>query len=285
MFNNIVGIKPSLGLVSTNGLVPACRTLDCVSIFATSVDDAWAVLATISVYDPDDAYSRNRSLGALTAPSRGYRLGVPRADQRLFFGDARAASDYDAALTRLARLGHSLAEVDLEPFYETARLLYAGPWVAERYLAARHVIEKNPDALHPVTREIIGGGAKLRATDAFAAFYRLEELRRVAAQTFSRVDALALPTAPTIYTCEEVLKDPIGLNSRLGTYTNFVNLLDLCGTAVPASLHSDNTPFGITILAPGGADALAASIARQFHADTKLPAGMLRAEALGVPAK
>ena len=273
MLNNIVGLKPSLGLVSTRGVVPACRTLDCVSIFAVDTDGAWTALSAIAGYDARDPYSRARPLGTIASMSRGCRLGVPRIGQRLFFDDTRASSGYEAALARLARLGCSIAEIDIEPFYETARLLYEGPWVAERYLAARRVIETQPDALHPVTREIIAGGAKPRATEAFEAFYRLEELRRVAAETFRQLDALALPTAPTVYTCEQVLADPIRLNARLGTYTNFANLLDLCGVAVPAALHADRTPFGVTFLAPAGSDAVVASIARQFHADTGLPAG------------
>lgn len=278
MLNNIVGLKPSLGLVSTRGVVPACRTLDCVSIFAADTDGAWATLSVIAKYDPGDAYSRARPLGTLASRSQRRSLGVPRPNQRLFFDDTRAASDFDAAITRLVRLGHSISEFDIEPFYETARLLYEGPWVAERYLAARRIIETRPDALHPVTREIIAGGARPRATEAFEAFYRLEELRRLAAETFKHLDALLLPTAPTVYTCEQVLADPIRLNSRLGTYTNFVNLLDLCGIAVPAALHADHTPFGVTFLAPGGNDALITSIARQFHADTALQAGATGAE-------
>lgn len=273
MLNNIVGLKPSLGLVSTHGVVPACRTLDCVSIFALSVDDAWTALEAIAGYDAADIYSRERQIGQLGAAPRGCTLGVPRADQRLFFGDARAASDYQAALDRLTRLGYALAEIDMTPFYETARLLYEGPWVAERYLAAKSVIEKDESALHPVTRQIIAAGAALRATDAFAAFYRLEALRRAVADIFKRIDALALPTAPTVYTIAQVNADPIRLNSNLGTYTNFVNLLDLCGVAVPAALHEDGTPFGISIIAPGGKDALAAAVARQFHADTGLTPG------------
>jgi allophanate hydrolase len=273
MLNNIVGIKPSLGLVSTRGVVPACRTLDCVSVFAADIDDAWTALTAIAGYDTDDPYSRKRSLGTLELQTSGYTLGVPRMSQRLFFGDTRASLDYGAALARLSRLGYSITEIDIEPFFETARLLYEGPWVAERYLAARRIIETQPDALHPVTREIIAGGAKPRATEAFEAFYRLEELRRVAAETFRQLDALALPTAPTVYTCEQVLADPIRLNTRLGTYTNFVNLLDLCGVAVPAVLHADHTPFGVTFLAPAGKDAVVASIARQFHADTGLSTG------------
>ena len=273
MLNNIVGLKPSLGLVSTQGVVPACRTLDCVSIFARSVDDAWTVLEAIAGYDAADIYSREGLIGPLGAAPTGCTLGVPRAAQRLFFGDARAASDYDAALARLRRLGYALTEIDMAPFYETARLLYEGPWVAERYLAARSVIEKDESALHPVTRQIIAAGAALRAADAFESFYRLEALRRAAADVFKAIDALALPTAPTVYTIEAVNADPFRLNSNLGTYTNFVNLLDLCGVAVPAALHADGTPFGISILALGGKDALAASIARHFHADTGLVPG------------
>ncbi len=272
MLNNIVGLKPSLGLVSARGVVPACRTLDCVSIFALSVDDAWAALTAVAAYDAADIYSRDRTIGRLGSALRG-TLGVPRADQRLFFGDARAASDYDAALGRLTRLGYATTEIDMAPFYEAARLLYEGPWVAERYLAAKRVIEKDPRALHPVTRQIIGAGARLRTTDAFDAFYRLEALRRAATEIFLRIDALALPTAPTVYTVEQINADPIQLNSNLGIYTNFANLLDLCSVAVPAALHADGTPFGVSIIAPGGEDALAAAIARHFHADTALPAG------------
>lgn len=274
MLNNIVGLKPSLGLVSTHGVVPACRTLDCVSIFARGVDDAWAALEAIAGYDAADVYSRDRTIGTLGSTPRSCTLGMPRTEQRLFFGDSRAALDYEAALARLKRLGHSLVEIDMAPFYETARLLYEGPWVAERYLVARRVIESNPDALHPVTRQIIGAGAHLHATDAFETFYKLEALRRVAADAFKTVDALALPTAPAVYTVEQVNADPIGLNSNLGTYTNFVNLLDLCSVAVPAALHDDGTPFGISIIAPGGEDALAAAIARHFHVDTALPPGV-----------
>ena len=273
MYNNIVGLKPSLGLISTKGVVPACRSLDCVSIFALTVDDAWATLAAIAGYDSVDPYARERRVGTLARRTAGCRLGAPRAAQRLFFGDARAASDFDGALARLAKLGHAIDEVDMAPFYETARLLYEGPWLAERTIAPRRIIESEPSGLHPVTRQIIAPGAALLATDAFEAFYRLEALRKLAAETFARIDALVCPTAPTAYTVEQVLADPIELNSRLGTYTNFGNLLDLCGVAVPAALHADATPFGITILAPAAADSLAASIARGFQADTGLRPG------------
>jgi allophanate hydrolase len=276
MLNNIVGFKPSLGLISTYGVVPACRTLDCVSVFALTVDDAWLALETIAGVDRNDAYSRDRPLGALGEMPSRFVVGVPRVRERVFFGDGQAATNYEAALARLARLGGTIVEIEIEPFYETARLLYEGPWLAERYAVVRSLLASAPGAMHPVTREIIVDGAKSSAVDAFTAFYRLEELRRVVEHTLGGVDLLALPTAPTVYTVEQVLADPIRLNSRLGAYTNFVNLLDLCGLALPAALD-ERRPFGITLLARGGSDARLASIGRAFHADTALPLGAIAA--------
>ena len=272
--NNIVGLKPSLGLVSTYGVVPACRTLDCVSVFALTVDDAWMALSVMAGKDEKDPYSRERALHNPGPMHAHMKLGVPRPGQRLFFGDRVFEASYGAALERLAKLGCDIIEIDIEPFYETARLLYEGPWVAERTITVRSLLASDPEAIHPVTREIILSGLRPTAIDAFTAFYKLEELRRVAENTFRQVDALALPTAPTAYTVRQVLADPIQLNSRLGTYTNFVNLLDLCGLALPAAVN-DGVPFGITLLAPGGEDAKLAEIGRVFHADTQLPLGAL----------
>ena len=275
MLNNIVGLKPSVGMVSTAGMVPACRTLDCVSVFTLTVDDAATALAAITGPDAADPYSRDRPLAALTPLALPFRLGVPRPGQLLFFGDRAAAAAYDQALERWTKLGARFIEIDLEPFYETARLLYEGPWVAERYLVVRDLLASSPNDVHPVTREIVLAGQRQSAADAFAAFYRLEELRGASRRLLADVDALMLPTAPTTYTVEQVRANPIELNSRLGTYTNFVNLLDLCGLALPASRQPDGTPFGITLLAPGGHDAQLASLGRSFHADTKLPLGAL----------
>jgi allophanate hydrolase len=273
---NIVGLKPSLGLVSTAGLVPACRTLDCVSVFALTTDDAFAALAVLAGPDAADPYSRARPPGLLGAMPSGIRLGVPPPGQRLFFGDRRSAAAYEAAIADFAGLGAAMVEIDMEPFYETARLLYAGPWVAERYLAARALIASAPEAMHAVTRDIILAGARPSAVEAFEAFYRLEGLRRMRDHVFAEIDALLLPTVPTVYTIAEVLADPFELNSRLGTYTNFVNLLELCGLAIPAAMHADGTPFGVTLLGPAGHDAMLASIGRVFHAATGLPLGALR---------
>ena len=273
MLNNIVGLKPSLGMISTAGLVPACRTLDCISVFALTVDDAALALSVMAGPDQADPFSRDRPLGAITQLPANLRLGVPRNGQLIFFGDKKAEAAYGEALKRWTALGATLVEFDLEPFYETARLLYEGPWVAERYLVIRNLLASAPDSIHPVTREITAAGARLTAADTFSALYRLQGLRKIAERTFANIDALVLPTAPTAYTTAQVLANPIELNSRLGTYTNFVNLLDLCGLALPAAMRADGIPFGITLLAPAGRDALLASIGRVFHADTKLTLG------------
>jgi len=275
-FGNIVGLKPSRGLVSTAGVVPACRTLDCVSVFTLTVDDAMTMLSVIAAPDPADAQSRPRVAHGSGPMPEGLRLGVPLSGQRLFFGDHVSQAAYEAALAQFALLGAKIVEIDIEPFYAAARLLYEGPWVAERYLTARALIASSPESLHPVTRQVILAGAHGTAADAFAAFYQLEDLRRVRDHTFRAIDALVLPTAPTIYTIEQVLADPIGLNSRLGTYTNFVNLLDMCGLAVPASMRPDGTPFGVTLLGLAGEDAALAAIGREFHAATGLSLGALK---------
>jgi allophanate hydrolase len=283
-FNSIVGLKPSLGMISTNGVVPACRTLDCISIFALTVDDASAALAVVAGPDAADSYSRNRPLGRPGAMPPHIKLGVPLPGQRLFFGDKDYEAGYADALARLAKLGCDIVEIDIEPFYETARLLYEGPWLAERTIVAQKLLASDPDAIHPVTREITVGGLRPTAIDAFTAFYKLERLRRVSDYIFAnQIDALVLPTAPTTYTVKQVLADPIQLNSRLGTYTNFVNLLDLCGLALPASMTGKGLPFGITLLAPGGLDTRLAEIGRVFHADTHLPLGALKVPQPALP--
>jgi allophanate hydrolase len=239
-----------------------------------------AALQVMAGPDGADPFSRNRSLTGMTEFPCELRLGIPRPGQLIFFGDKASEKAYGEALKRWTSLGATLVEFDLEPFYETARLLYEGPWVAERYLVIRNLLASSPDSIHPVTREITAAGARLTAADTFAALYRLQALRRTAERAFLGIDAIVLPTAPTVYSTAQVLANPIELNSRLGTYTNFVNLLDLCGLALPASMRGDGIPFGITLLAPAGRDAELASIGRVFHADTKLPIG---AKALAQP--
>ena len=264
--NGIVGLKPSLGALSTSGVVPACRTLDTISVFARNVADAFAVYEAACAFDESDAYARLFPPPALSALPGGIRLGVPRADQRQFFDDANAAEAFSQDLELARSLGARIVEFDFEPFAEVARALYEGPWVAERYSAVKALIESNPGALHPVTRAIIEGARKFDAVAAFEAFYRLADQKRKTAHVWSEFDAMLVPTAPRLYTIAEVEADPIRLNSRLGTYTNFVNLLDLCAIAVPSSLRGDGLPSSVTLIAPSGADGLIAGVAAAIHA-------------------
>ena len=266
-FNNIVGLKSTRGLLSTRGVVPACRTLDCVSIFALATADAADVFRVVAVFDPDDPFSRRRPAGSESGKIAlpGARLGVPAAGDLNFFGNSDAERLFAAAVHRAAGLGATIVEIDYAPFLETARLLYEGPWVAERYQAIRDFIDTQPDSLHPVIRTIIGGGANPSAADAFAADYRLRELRRQIEPVWSDIDALLTPTAGTIYTIEQVEADPVQLNSNLGTYTNYMNLLDLCGIAVPAGFQADGLPFGVTVAAPAFRDSALLPLADALH--------------------
>ena len=270
---NLVGLKPSLGLVPTAGVVPACRTLDCVSVFATTVDDAWAVLAVVAGPDEADPFSRPVALGRPGAPSPRLRLGVPAPADRDFDGDDDARASFDAALARAEALGASLVTVDMQPLYETARLLYDGPWVAERFLAIRDLLASEPEAIMPVIREVVAGKPLPDAADTFAARYRLAELALAAGRLFKGIDALLVPTAPRPVTVAQMAQDPIGQNSLLGRYTNFVNLLDLCALAIPASLSQDGTAAGVTLIAPSGHDAALAAFGRALHAAAGLTLG------------
>jgi allophanate hydrolase len=214
-FNNIVGLKPTRGLISCAGVVPACRTLDCVSVFALTADDALAVLRVAAGFDPRDAYSRAGTAGPAVRP-KAFRFGVLRADQREFFGDAEATAEYERGIARLTAMGGTPVEFDYAPFLATAKLLYDGPWVAERYAVIRELYASNPDAIHPVTRAICANGLKYSAAATFEGFYRLEELRAAARGVWDSVGVLFVPTSGTIYTIEQIKADPIRLNANLG---------------------------------------------------------------------
>jgi allophanate hydrolase len=259
--NGIVGLKPSLGALSASGVVPACRTLDTISVFAGDVGDAFRVYQEACAFDEGDAYSRAFPPPAISAFPSGLRLGVPRPDQRQFFDDADSSAAFSRDLQHVESLGARIVEFDFEPFAEVARALYEGPWVAERYAAVKSLIETNPEALHPVTRAIIESARKFDAVAAFEAFYRLAGQKRKTSRVWSQFDAMAVPTIPRLYTVAEVEADPIRLNSKLGTYTNFVNLLDLCAIAVPSGLRADGLPSSVTLIAPAGADGLIAGLA------------------------
>lgn len=264
--NRIVGLKPSVGAVSTRGVVPACRTLDCVSVFAGSVDDAFTATRVMAVADPLDAYQRPLALGAPGAVAPGLKVGIPRTGERRFFGDALQEAAFDAALDVVRGLGATLVEIDMAPFYETAALLYEGPWVAERHAATRAFLAEQPDEMHPTTRRVIEGAIGRTATEAFEAGYRLMELKRVTAPTWRAIDLMLVPTAPISPTLADLAADPIGPNSRLGTYTNFVNLLDLAALAVPGPDRADGRAAGVTLIGPRGSDARLASFGRLIPA-------------------
>jgi allophanate hydrolase len=274
-FNNIVGLKPTRGLVSTRGVVPACRSLDCVSVFALTVPDAAAVLDAIRGPDPLDACSREppAGFGCLgTVPAR-FAFGVPCPQQREFSGDTDAALLFESAIARMQSLGGEPVEVDIGPFLEAARLLYRGAWLAERMAAIDGAIGARRDMLHEVTRRVIAGGDAVSGVAAFRDRHRLAEFRQQTQPVWKRIDLLLLPTAGTIYRIAEIEADPIGLNERLGRYTNFTNLLDLAAVAVPGGFRRDGMPVGVTLLGPAFHDPLLAAIGAAFHAASGLPLG------------
>lgn len=248
LFNALVGLKPTRGVFSTRGVVPACRSLDCVSLFTGDLDDAALLFGLCEGFDADDPFSR--ALPSLSGLGARVRLGVPSKNSLEFFGDEASAAQFAASVERLSQLPAELVEIDLTPFRSAAELLYQGPWVAERLAAVGGFVEARPDAVHPVVRDILleARGKTARAT--FEGLYRLQALKRETERVWQEVDALVVPTAPSHYTIEEVLAEPRLLNQQLGTYTNFVNLLDLSALAVPDGFKPNGLPFGVTFLAP-----------------------------------
>ncbi len=278
-FNNIIGVKPSRGLLSMEGVVRACRSLDCVSLFALTTDDADAVLEQAAVFDPADDYARhnpytnNRRHYGL--PAGSFRFGVPQPAQLNFFGDNSAQALYQASVQKLIALGGKKIEIDFAPFLEAARLLYDGPWVAERFVAIEDIITRRPDALLPVIQSIIGGARDKTAVDGFKAEYRLQHYRRHARRVFDDVDFMLTPTAGTLYTIAEVLADPIKLNSNLGYYTNYLNLLDCAAVAVPAGFLPNGLPWGVSFIAPAMQDRKLLSYAHRWQQALGLRLGAL----------
>jgi allophanate hydrolase len=266
-FNNIVGLKPTRGLVSTAGLVPACRSLDCISVFALTCGDARAVLEVLDAIDPADDFARLERT-PVWKPAGTFRFGVPSDRSRQFFGDGEYARLFAAAVGGLRRLGGTPVEVDLAPFLAAAELLYDGPWIAERYAALRSFFESRAEAILPVTREVIAAARRYSAADAFDASYRLAALKRETRTVWDAVDVLLVPTAGTIYRIAAVEADPIRLNAHLGRYTNFVNLLDLAAIAVPSGFRGDGLPFGVTLIAPALHDRWLTLLGERFHRTT-----------------
>jgi len=249
-FNGLIGMKPTKGRWSNIGVVPACRSLDCVTVLAHTIADAALVDRVVAGFDPPDPFSRPLEDRA----ARPRRIGVPRRDQRQWLGDVQSEQLYDAALGRLAAMGAELIEIDIDPLKETAQLLYGGPWVAERTTAIGPFSAARPDSIDPTVGAIVEGGRAVTAVDLFTGMYRLAALRRDAEAMWRRVDMLAFPTAPTIYRIAEIRAAPIALNSNLGMYTNFVNLLDMAALALPAGFRHNRTGFGITLIGPAWTD-------------------------------
>ena len=263
-FNNLIGLKPTCGLLSTLGVVPACRTLDCVSIFAISANDAATVLDVAQGFDSEDPYSRKAHSDNLIAAD--FRFGVPQDDQLEFFGNSETRQLFIDTVKRMESMGGKKVVIDFDPFLETARLLYEGPWVAERYAAIKTFIETKPESMFPVTKQIISGATRFTAADAYTAQYRLKALQRANEPIWNDIDVLLTPTAGTIYTIKEVELDPVKTNSNLGYYTNFLNLLDLSAIAVPAGFQSNKLPFGVTLAAPAFSDKALIDLGDRLHA-------------------
>ncbi|MDR3004246.1 MAG: allophanate hydrolase [Acidovorax sp.] len=261
--NNLVGLKPTRGLVSNRGLVPACRSLDCISVLALNVDDADTALQAMASFDADDAYARRAPAGPGPWPARPV-LGIPSAPE--WFGDTQAEQAYTQALQQLEHMGVVLQPMDFTPLFEVAALLYEGPWVGERYAALSSVLQTRPEVVHPVVRSIIEKAEHFSAADTFQAEYRRMELARQAETLMQGLDGLIVPTAPSIYTIAQLQADPVALNARMGRYTNFVNLLDWSAVALPAGMRGDGLPAGITLIAPAWHEARLLAFGRQWQA-------------------
>lgn len=276
-FNNLVGLKPSRGLLSTRGVVPACASLDCVTVLANSCEDANRVFDVAARYDAGDPWSRRnpyrngpRYFSPSTSP---FTYARPLPEQLEFFGDEASAEAFTQACDALAAIGGEAVEMDFSPFFKAARLLYEGPWVAERYLAVRELLEQKPQALLSVIRQIIEPGADFSATQTFAARYALQDFRQRAASLLERADVAVTPTAASCYTIDQAQDEPIALNARLGYYTNFMNLLDLAAVAVPTGFLPSGVGFGLTLFQRALSDKYLLSVAGALQHHLAIPPG------------
>ncbi len=278
--NNLVGLKPTLGALSTRGVVPACRSLDCVSLFALTASDVSELFAIAAQFDPRDPYSRtnpstNRGTAFGALPTTPFRFGVPRADQLEFFGDDDSAALFAACIEQLRALGGEAVEIDFQPFTSAATLLYEGPWVTERYLVAGDLMERQPDAVLPVIHQVVGKGRNRSAAETFTAQYEMKRFRRIAEQTLAGLDFIVTPTAGTPFTREQLREEPVLRNSQLGHYTNFMNLLDLSAVAVPGGFLPNGLPNGVTLFADHHCDLRLLSYAQALQEAMQLPFGAL----------
>ena len=265
-FNDVVGIKPTVGLVSSRGLVPNCPTLDCVSIFCNSVQDGATILDVIEGFDSEDPYSRPMPAPISTCTSGKFRFGRLAAKDLEFFGMPECGTLYEQACARYSSLGGTPVEIDFAPFAEAGEMMFTGPWVAERRASISSLMEVDTDRLLDVTRAVLRTATGYSAADAFTAMHRLLRLRRQSQHLLAGVDALVVPTAPRPFLLDEMHGDPITLNNRLGHYSYFANLLDLCAVAIPNGVLPNGIPMGVTLLAPAWSDRALIALARQLEA-------------------
>jgi allophanate hydrolase len=272
-YNNIVGLKPSRGLISTYGVVPAARSVDCVSIFARDVPTAWRVFQVAQGYDAHDPYSRTLQLRrAPYVP--GFRVGVPGV--REWFGDTQAAAEFERALALVQKLGGQVVEIDFTPFKSAAELLYGSALIAERLEGLAEFFSNSAQSVMEPVRTLLAPGLQFSAVEVFRAMTELKRYGQQAARVWNQIDVLMVPTAPTQYTVRQMLDQPIVLNRHLGYYTNFVNLLDYAAIAVPSSFRADGLPFGVTFIAPAGTDWALAELGQRYHQETEIPLGASR---------
>jgi len=269
--NALVGLKPTKGRWSASGLVPACRSLDCITVFAGTAAEAGLVDQVVAGFDAADVYSRREPTQSPAAQKTRFRVGLPLVEQLIWLGDRQSEILFDAAIARVQAMGGEIVPVDIAPLLEAAKLLYQGPWVAERTAAVGDFLHERPQAIHPVVRAILQSGLSISAVDAFKAEYQLKAHQRVAEALWDQVDVLLLPTAPTTYRLREVLAEPLALNASLGLYTNFVNLLDMSAIALPAGFRDNATGFGVTLVGPAWADQALLHLARRYEEIAPMP--------------
>lgn len=268
-FNNIVGLKPTRGLLSKSHMIDACRTLDCVSVFALTAEDSLQVVQIAKGFHPDDPFSRREACPPAHLDDyqagQSFRFGVPEKQHRNFFGNTDVEAAFNQAVETLKSLGGQCQEINYEPFLEANDLLFKGPWVAERYVSVGKFVEANPDSIFPITRDIILNAKKLLATETFAGFYAIAALKRKLDPLWDTIDVFIVPTTGTAYKISEVTDNPIELNSNLGYYTNFVNLLDLAAIAVPNGFQTNGVPTGITMISQPFTETYLVKLGAMFH--------------------
>lgn len=247
-FNNLIGLKATKGVISTSGVVPACRSLDCVTVFAKDLNSIEDVFKVANAYDEEDIYSRAYEKNEFEEKAK-FSFAIPKKEQLKFFGDEEAKNLFEEAIKKFESLGGKAFEIDYEPFNESANLLYSGPWVTERFIAIKEVITKTPQVVEQTVRKIISGGENINAINYFESEYILKKNRKKAEKLFEEFEFMLTPTTGTIYKIEEVNNNPIELNTNLGYYTNYMNLLDLSAIAVPAGFRKNGLPFGVTVVA------------------------------------